>query len=256
MIINEASRGVRFSMLAFAVTMCSAGAFAASVPASTAIPVTFTMALDSGKVKVNDPVRAQTMQVVLLPDGEQIPRGSVVVGHIVDSRPFHLDETPYARQQSSVLSIQFDQIDVGGRSIPVRLKVRAMANVMEVDKAMSPTRLDETDAFGTMILIGGDHYQPMDHKVRSTKGDVVAYKRNQGVFAHLVANESAQNQKCDATQSEQSIAVFSANACGLYGFSDYALSGDGSDASGAIMLESGHSTVKLYAHSAALLETL
>ena len=95
--------------------------------------------LDARKAKAGDVVTAKTMQVVLLPNGEQLPKGTLVTGHVVEARPFKFDETPYAVQQASYLSIQIDRV----ADSPVATSVRAIASDQAVAEALRPQRMDE-----------------------------------------------------------------------------------------------------------------
>jgi hypothetical protein len=222
---------------------------AVTLPAQTAIPVVFTHTENSGKAKAGDVVTAKTMQVVLLPNGNQLPKGSLVIGHIVEARPFKFDDTDYAVQQASYLSIKIDQVvDKSGPS-PVVASVRAMADPISAREALYPHGMDETDHPGTVTLVGGAHYSPIDrHVTDGLDDDVVAYNKKQGVFAHLLPGGAS----CPGTQTEQSVGVFSPDACGLYGFASVHLTDD--SAAGTFRLASTHHTVILYAGSAALLQ--
>jgi hypothetical protein len=216
---------------------------AITLPGETAIPVIFTHTIDAKKAKAGDVVTARTMQVLLLPNGEQLPKGTLVTGHVVEARPFKFDETPYAAQQPSYLSIQVDH--VAGNQVAT--SVRALASAMAVGAALSPQRIDEIDTLGTMVLIGGGHYSPIGKRV--TDGpydDIVGYKKKQGVFARLLPGGPG----CNGTQTEQSVAIFSPDACGLFDFfSDHLTARDG-----IFRLESTHETVNIRAGSAALLQ--
>jgi hypothetical protein len=234
------------SMLSLALLGCVAFAPAAralTLPSETAIPVMFTCTLDARKVKAGDVVTAKTMQVVLLPNGAQLPKGTLVTGHVVEARPFKFDETPYAVQQPSYLSIKIDRL----ADNPVATSVRALASAQSVEEALSPHRMDETDSPGTMVLVGGAHYSPVGKRV--TDGlfdDIVGYNKKQGVFARLLPGDGG----CEGTQTEQSVAIFSPDACGLYGFVDYHLTAkdDG------FRLASTHFTIIIRSGSAALLQ--
>ncbi len=234
------------SLLSFALLGCAAftpASWAITLPGETALPVIFTHTIDAKKAKVGDVVTAKTMQVVLLPNGEQLPKGTLVTGHVVEARPFKFDETPYAVQQPSYLSIQFDHVAEN----QVATSVRALASAMAVVQALSPQRVDETDAPGTMVLIGGGHYSPVGKRV--TDGpydDIIGYNKKQGVFARLLPGGAG----CNGTQTEQSVAIFSPDACGLFDFySDHLTARDG-----AFRLESTHQTVSIREGSAALLQ--
>lgn len=64
------------------------------LPTSTAIPLRFTHTTDAGKAKPGDAVVAKTIQIVRLPEGQVLPKGASVVGHVVESRRFTFDPTP------------------------------------------------------------------------------------------------------------------------------------------------------------------
>jgi hypothetical protein len=49
-----------------------------ALPQSTAIPVRFEHSVDTNKAKVGDTVTAKTIQVVVLPDGRSIAKGSML----------------------------------------------------------------------------------------------------------------------------------------------------------------------------------
>ena len=242
------SRSLSFLALLGSVAMVPASR-AVTLPAQTAIPVIFTHTENAAKAKVGDVVTARTMQVVFLPNGDQLPKGSMIIGHIVEARPFKFDDTPYAVQQASYLAIKIDQaVDKSGPSTVV-VSVRAMADHNAVEEALVPQGIDEADSLGTMVLVGGAHYSPIDkHVTDGPDDDIVAYNKKQGVFAHLLPAGA----DCPGTQTEQSVGVFSPDACGLYGFGSTHLSED--TASGTFRLASTHHTVVLYAGSAALLQ--
>ena len=246
--MSNYSRSLSFLALLGSVAMVPASR-AITLPAQTTIPVIFTHTENAAKAKAGDVVTAKTMQVVLLPNGDQLPKGSLVIGHIVESRPFNFDDTSYAAQQASYLSIKIDQVvNKSGPSSAVT-SVRALADPISVEEALTPHGIDETDYPGTVTLVGGAHYSPIDkHVTDGLDDDVVAYNKKQGVFAHLLPGGAS----CPGTQTEQSVGVFSPDACGLYGFGSVHLSED--SASGTFRLASTHHTVVLYAGSAALLQ--
>jgi hypothetical protein len=233
----------KLSTLALLGCIMSAPAgFAATLPGQTTVPVLFTRTINAAKAKAGDKVTARTMQVVLLPNGGQLPKGTEVTGHIVEARPFQFDDTPYVKQQPSELAIQIDTV----QNTPVAATVRAMANAVDVREALTPQDIDETDHLGTMVLVGGAHYSPIDkHVTEGTEDDIVAYNKKQGVFAHLLSGNG-----CPATDTEQSVGIFSPDACGLYGFASTHMT----ENDGTFRLASTHHTVTLYAGTAALLQ--
>jgi hypothetical protein len=234
------------SVLSLALLGCAAIAPAAraiTLPSETAIPVVFTHTVDAKKAKAGDVVTAKTMQVVLLPNGEQLPKGTLVTGHVVEASPFKFDETPYAVQQPSYLSIQLDHVADNQAAITVR----ALASNSAVQATFTPEGIDEPYGMGTMVLVGGARYSPIAKRV--TDGpydDIVGYRKKQGVFARLLAG----GEGCDGTQTEQSVAIFSPGACGLYGFSGYNFTAKNS----IFRVASTHYTVNIRSGSAALLQ--
>jgi hypothetical protein len=230
-----------FALLGFAAF--ASASRAATLPKETAIPVVFTHTVDAKKAKAGDPVTAKTMQVILLPDGEQLPKGTLVTGHVFETRAFKFDETPYAVQQPSYLSIQIDH--VGDHQVAT--SVRALASALTVGEALTPQRIDESDSLGTMVLIGGAHYSPIAKRVTDgPDDDIVGYNKRQGVFARLLPGGAG----CEGTQTEQSVAIFSPDACGLYGFVGDRLTAR----DGIFRLESTRRTVDIRGGSAALLQ--
>ncbi len=246
--MSNYSRSLSFLALLGSVALVPASR-AITLPAQTTIPVIFTHTENAAKAKAGDVVTAKTMQVVLLPNGDQLAKGSMVTGHIVEARPFNFDDTPYAAQQASYLSIKIDQVVNKSGPSSVVTSVRALADPISVEEALTPHGIDETDYPGTVTLVGGAHYSPVDkHVTYGVDDDIVAYNKKQGVFAHLLPGGTS----CPGTQTEQSVGVFSPDACGLYGFGSVHLSED--SASGTFRLASTHRTVVLYAGSAALLQ--
>lgn len=227
----------------------AAPARAQVLPPSTAVPVRFERSIDAKKAKVGDAVTASTIQVIVLPDGKTIAKGTVLVGHVAAVQSFQFDSTPYVHQKPSILSIHFDKLQTGDAAIPVTLSVRAIASTITSDEAARPHYLDETDRVGTITLIGGTQFTRFDKTIQSDDGDAIGYHRKNGVFARLIASGH-----CGGTDTEQSIAIFSPNACGVYGFDRDYLADNGQDGSGTFTLAVRGHSVKLYAGSTALLQ--
>lgn len=249
---------VKASLLTAFLAVSAFAASAATLPRSTALPVAFSTTLEAGKVRVNDPVRAHTMQQVVLPDGTQIPKGAVLLGHVTESTGFHFDETPYAAQKPSILGIHFDQVELKNGVLPAHFTLRAIAGAGNVENATRPVNATDSEPNGPIVLVGGDTYYPPDEKVRARNGNVVAYVRKNGIYAHLLpaeAKNAPAGMSCDAVPTEQSVAVFSAEACGVYGVYQSSLANNGNDGSGTFVLSSTQNSVTIPAHSAALLES-
>jgi hypothetical protein len=243
--------------LALYATAATVPALSQSLPQSTAIPVRFDHSVDAKKAKAGDTVTAKTMQAIVLPGGLTIDKGTAIVGHVVAAEAFQFDPAPYAHQKASLISIHFDKLQQGTTAIPVNLSVRAIANTIDSREAGRPHYLDETDRVGTITLIGGTEFTPFDKMIQSDDGDAIGYNRKNGVFARLASSGysgSGASFHCEGTDSEQSVAIYSPNACGVYGFAGDYLAGSGQDGSGTFTLAVRGRSEKLYAGSTALLQ--
>jgi hypothetical protein len=243
--------------LALYAAAATAPALSQTLPQSTAIPVRFIRSVDAKKAKIGDTVTARTMQVIVLPGGEAITKGAVLVGHVVAAEAFHFDPAPYAHQKPSLISIHFDRLQEGDAAIPVNLSVRAIASTIDSEEAARPHYLDETDRVGTTTLIGGTEFTPFDKRIQSDSGDAIGYNRKNGVFARLIASGysgSGTSIHCEGTNTEQSVAIFSPDVCGAYGLAGAYMTNGGQDGSGTFTLAVRGRSVKLYAGSTALLQ--
>ena len=243
--------------LALYATAATAPALSQALPESTAIPVRFVHSIDAKKAKEGDTVTAKTIQIITLPGGETIAKGAVVVGHVIAVQAFQFDPTPYAHQKPSLISIHFDKLQNGDAVVPVNLSVRAIANTIDSRDAAYPHSNDDTDHVGMMTLIGGTTFSPLDKTIASEDGDAVGYNRRNGVFARLASSGYSgpgTSFHCEGTNTEQSVAIFSPDACGVYGFAGDYLSGNGQDGSGTFTLAVRGHSVRLYAGSTALLQ--
>jgi hypothetical protein len=191
------------------------------------------------------------MQAIHLGNGVVIPSGAQVTGHVVEANPFVYDKMPYARQSDSVLTVKFDSLKTSGANLPLNVSVRALADVFATVAAEEPTSSDN-DPLATLRLVGGEVLTPSQTEVRNLDGDVVAYNRRHGVYARLIANG-----RCDASSTEVSMGIYSASACGLYGYTNVSATEFGSLNRPSTLTLSSHRTSPVISkHSTALLEVL
>ena len=227
------------------------GASARSLDAPSTLPIVFTKTISANNAHVGDAVTAKTSQVVHLSNGAVIPVGAKVSGHVIATGSFVYDKTPYAHQKPSSLSVQFDTVQVGESTLPLHVTIRAMADPITSGEARTPLSTD-VDPQGTVTQIGGDRLTPSQAEVVSSDGDIVAYNKRGGVYAHLIANGS-----CDGSDVEVSVGLYSASACGLYGFTQVSATERGSFAKPSVLtLVSTHVSPKIWKNSTALLEEL
>lgn len=221
----------------------------ASLLPGTTIPMILTKGLDAGKVHAGDVVNGKTTQAITLASGQRLPKGTPMRGRVVEASPFQFDSTHYAVQRNATLSIRFDSLVIGGEEVPLHVTVRAMAAPTTVAEAHMP-RASDMDPLGTTTQVGGDLVTPSQEEILSAQGDIVGYRHGGGNYAHLIASRR-EGVSCDASSTEQAMDVFSASACGLYGFPQASIT---ANANNTITLVSSHYTPRLYADTAILLE--
>ncbi len=252
------ARRLMLALLLVFTTMCSAVQQGVNwnLHPDTAIPIEFTRTFDAGKLKSGDPVQARTMQVVHLGQGHDLPKGSLVLGHVIKARRVHRGVSP------SILAFKFDRILVRQGALSVLLYVRALAGPIDSQDASYPTPPPDMNLSKTLTLIDGDQVTPSDHKVYSSTDDgldVVGENLKDGVFERLrpalAMNEESQ-VLCDGTEDEQSVAIYSGSACGLYGFSTVSLVHTGKRNQGVVEMTSKYYTIRIYSMSTALLQVM
>ena len=225
-----------------------------SLSPHTTLPVSFTRTVSADHAKAGDLVEAKTMQPVFLSNGQEIPQGAQVLGRVVKANPFVYDKTPYAKQPQGELTIEFDTLVTRGEKIPLHVSLRAIADYFATDAAYRPRPSDE-DSLASTTQVGGDIVTPSQKEIVSPGGDTVGYNKQGGRFAHLLANVGAGNMRCDESNTEQSMAIFSASACGAYGFTNMVLNvnGYGSEAR-TFSFVSTRRSPEIARYSSALLE--
>ncbi len=249
------NRGVLVTLLlSSSVALAQSGRPAPAAPAlqaRTILPIAFTNTVSANDAHAGDIVRAKTEQQVRLANGSVIPSGARVTGHVVAAKVFVYNKTPYAHQEPSELSIRFDSLEVAGATLPLDVTVRAMADPLSSWGAREPQSTDY-DSLATITQIGGDQLIPSQSEVRNMDGDVVAYNKRSGIYAHLVPNG-----RCDGSDVEVSVGIYSASACGLYGFTNVSATQFGSAAApSTLTLVSLRTSPRVWKHSTALLEVL
>jgi hypothetical protein len=226
----------------------------ASLASQTVLPISFSMSVSADHSKPGDLVLAKTTQVVKLSDGSEVRPGAIVTGRILAVTPFAYDKTPYAKQKESVLEIKFETLSLHSETIPLRVYVRAIADPVTSSEARESTGFEGVPT--TWRQVGGDQLTPSENEIRSSDGDVVGYNKRGGAFAHLIAN-NAGAVRCDGSDSEQPVSVFSASACGMYGFGSTSLASVGTLSDPSHMsITSTHRSPKIWKNSTALLEVL
>jgi hypothetical protein len=211
-------------------------AFAQEIPTGTTLPVMLKSSLNSSKDRPQKTIQASLMQEVTLPSGTRIPAGALVAGQVVE-----VQATPAS---GSHLAVRFDRIIFKGHTLEFTASLRALASKMQVFEAQMPT--NSFDDYGTTVTdwntiqVGGD-------AVYRGNGEVLSYGKVIGrsspfgaVSAKLEADPRAGcHNGVGGNDREQALWVFSAAACGIYGFEDLKIAHAGrTNPIGLIVLES------------------
>jgi hypothetical protein len=225
---------------------------ALSLPGGTAIPITFPHTLDAAKLKVGDAVITKTDQVILGPGGERIPRGSKLVGSVVDVQP------PKTSTDPSELAIKFETLNVRAQAFPIHVALRAVASFVLSYSSTSPAADYGSLDSDLYRQVGGDYFF-LYSVVYSNDWTEVGKSSRDGVFVKLQSvqlSNSRDHVVCDSTDTLQSVGVFASSACGVYGFPNLTVDASGADYSGAIRFRSTKRTVKIASGSSALLQVV
>ena len=230
-----------------ALWMCGpAFALAQSVPSGTLLPVSLDGSLNAGKAHAGQVIRATVMQNV---PGAAIRRRTHIYGHVVEAKR--------SKAGGQTLEIRFDSVEIRGKSVPIQTNLRALASFLEVEQAqipeemssrgMTPETWDTQQIGGDQVFRGGG---PVDEGYK-TVGSVTPW----GVLGLPLMEPGMPCRGAigDATRP-QALWLFSADACGLYGYPYIHIDHYGRvDPKGTIVLTSANGKLKLGSGSAILL---
>lgn len=220
-----------------------------TIPSGTILPLKLTSSLDSRKIKPGTIVTARVMQDVPLRGGVKIPAGAKVAGQVLESGVLPAGV--------SRLVLRFDTLTFRQQSFPITSDLRAMASMLEVDDAQIPTTapgIGDVWVWMDTNQIGGDAVYGQGGPVMNGS-EVVGTAVPGGVLVKVRANhEAGCRAEIDGNDAPQALWVFSADACGVYGFSGLKIAHAGrGEPRGVIVLESGAGPVRVKAGTGVLL---
>jgi hypothetical protein len=220
---------------------------AEAIPAGTIIPVSLNSAVRSDKTGGGAAVTATVMQDVQLGRGETLRRGAKLTGHVVNAI------TPGKGSDEARISFQFDQVQLGDRTVSITTNLRAVASPHEVLEA-SP-RPSSSEATDYEVEIGGDQISYGDGGPVMVGSQVVGKYTSHGVLANVDQDpENPCRVAIDSDAHPQAFWLFSVNACGSYGFGDLKILQSGrTEPLGEVTLASNRKVVKVDKGSAMLL---
>jgi len=232
------------------------GQNASSILAGTILPVILRTTIEADKMKQGQMIRGEIAQDVPLPGSTKIRKGSKVEGHVVEV-------APAGNGSSAKISIRFDKVYSGGKTIAMATDLRALAGFMEVHEAGLP---DETAGEGqvanwwTTTQIGGESVYGAGGPVMSAEDAslVVGKAVNNGVLVEVRAKEGT---KCRGAIKEnhnpQAMWVFSSDPCGVYGIQNVNIEHAGrTEPVGMIVLEMAGRNTKVRSASGMLLRVI
>ncbi len=187
-----------------------------AIPAGTILPLQLNSSLNSKTSKPGQVVSARLMQDVPLPSGARIRAGAKATGRV-------LDVVRAGNGSGAKISLQFDALEVSKRRVPMTTNLRALASMMEVEEAQVPQNGPDrgtSENSWTTEQIGGDVVYRGGGPVTNGLG-VVGTPTANGVLVRLASKTGT---KCRGAVSgndhPQALWLFSADACGTYGFTD------------------------------------
>ena len=207
-----------------------------TIPAGTILPLRLNSALNSRKSKAGQAISARLMQDVPLARKSKIHAGAKVIGHL-------LEVIPATATSGARISFQFDTLEVSKHKVPITTNLRALASMLEVEEAQipqaGPDRGTSQNSW-TTVQVGGDVvYRGGGPVARGL--EVVGTPTSDGVLVRLRENpEGKCRGETDGNDRPQAMWIFSADACGAYGFSDLTIieAGRSSSPPGQITLAS------------------
>jgi len=212
-----------------------------AVPSGTVIPVALTSSVSTND-QPGKTVSARVMQDVPLAGGKTIRAGSRFVGRVLAVKPG-------ANGKGAQIFLTFDKLVSERRSEPVTTDLRAIASFVEVEQAqippMGPDRGTPQWEWTTQ-LIGGDVDYRGGGPVKEGR-EIVGRPVSNGVLSNLT---TSLNGPCrgaiDQNDRPQALWVFSADACGVYGFPSIAVAHAGRTSPvGEIVLRSDRAKFKI-----------
>jgi hypothetical protein len=215
------------------------------LPAGTLLPVRLNHGLKAQKLHSGQTVRARIMQSI---PGTHLHRGATIVGTVlrVSTQP----------GGPATLELRFDTIESHHHRIPVHTDLRAVASPLDVEFAQVPEEMSSrglTPETWDTQQIGGDQVYRGGGPVAEDNGPVgtpAAY----GVLATPRVKPGAPCRgETDDNTRPQALWLFSANACGVYGFPNLRIEHAGRSNGGSIVLRAGDGKLNLGGGSALLL---
>lgn len=221
-----------------------------SIPVGTVLPLRLNSTLSSETAHRGQVITARIMQNVPLPGGLSIHAGASVLGHVVSV-------TSASQASPASISVEFDTLVIGGKTVPITTDLRAIASFVAVEQAQIPDTGPDRgtpDAAFTTVQIGGDIVYRGGGHVEGVNGRVGEPVPG-GVLSRVFSNpEEGCRGAISTNEVLQALWVFSSTACGAYGLPNLTIRHAGrSDPTGPITFDSTSGQVIIQAGAGLLL---
>jgi hypothetical protein len=220
--------------------------YSANILDGTILPVRLTSTISLNKAVPGQPITTRIAQDVPLENGVVLRRGAKVLGHIVS----------VTAGNPSRIAFTFDRIEYSkSNTVSIATNLRALASNLEIDSATLPTTGPDRgtpSVWWNTVQVGGEGLYGSGPLMR---GEQIV---GRWVWGGGAVGQVEENGKCRGEVAgnarEQSLWLFSTDACGVYGYSDVAIEHAGrTSPEGEITLTSTNPNLKIRAGSGILL---
>ena len=223
-----------------------ASSYATNMLDGTILPVQLSSTISLAKAVPGQSISARIAQDVPLANGVVLRRGTKVLGHIVSVTP----------GSPSQIAFSFDRIEYSkSNTVSVATNLRALASYLEIDGASLPNTGPDRgtpSVWWNTTQVGGE---ALYGSGPLTRGEQVVghWVWGGGAVGQVESNEKCRGEVAGNTR-EQSLWLFSTDACGVYGYDDVAIEHAGrTSPEGEITLTSTNPNLKIRAGSGILL---
>jgi hypothetical protein len=219
-------------------------------PTGTVIAVVLDQTVDSRVCQPGQIVIAEIAQEVPLGNKRVIRAHSKVLGEVT-----RVQNGAGAAQ----LGLRFDRIEFDRKQAAISAQARAVASPIEVTGTSQPKNGPGPRSDWTTVQVGNDVVYGNGGKIENEMGKVVGKAVPGGVLVTVSNRPGSQCEGMPLSKTPQPIWVFSANACGVYGFRRFQFENGTDEKPGEILFtqknrhEDRSTTVKLPAGTAFLL---
>ena len=224
------------------------------IPVGTIIPVSLDRGLKAEDARKGELIELRVKQEVPLPHSGKISVRSKLMGYITSTEK----DTDGSGLN---LSLRFDKLRLGDKTVPIVTSLRAMASYQAVRWSQMPQGGSDPGTptgWGNTVLIGGDIRFGDGGKVRNAAKQVVGKGVRGGVLVHIRANpEGGCEGPVNGDDHPQALWVFSSGACGLYDLRGITIRRNGgSDPLGELTLSFDKASQKLESGTGLLLRVV